>query len=169
MEYILRIADMDLLQKGQCLFLGLLLPHLLMGPDDVGHLGADGEDRVQAGHGFLEDHGHIPTPHFFHTLFADAQELAPHEADGTAQFRLASPRKKPGHRKGGHGFPAARFSHKAQDFSCSHREIHIVEDGDLSLLRRQGQGKMFNFQYIFHGLTLHFWGPEYPGGHRPKG
>lgn len=79
-------------------------------------------------------------PHFFHAFPADTQKLPAAEADGTVKLRLFSAGKEAGHRKGGHGFAAARLSHQSQDFSLSHMEVHIVKNRHHALPGGKGQG-----------------------------
>ena len=109
-----------------------------MGPDDVRHLGADGENRIEAGHGLLENHGYVPSPHFYHTFPTKPQKLPPAEADGAVQLCLASAGEESGNGKGGHGFSAARLTYQAHDFPLPHLQVHIMEDGNHALLGRKG-------------------------------
>ena len=119
-NHVVPVPYMHRFQHGQGFLPGIASGHFFMGPDDVHHLGAYGKDGIQAGHGFLKYHGHVPPPHFFHAFPADTQKLPAAEADGTVKLRLFSAGKEAGHRKGGHGFAAARLSHQSQNFSLSH-------------------------------------------------
>ena len=148
--------------------MGFFLRYFFMGPDDVGHLSAYGIHRIEAGHGFLENHGYVPPADGLHIFFGNTEELPAAEMDGPFQLRLISAGEKAGHRKGGHGFAASRFAHKAHDLPRFHREIHIVKDGHRAFFRRKSERKIFYFQNIFH-LTQLLSGPECRAGHRLKG
>ena len=62
----------------------LLGDALVVGPQRLDELVAHRIHRVQAGHGVLEDHGHLPAPEVRHLLLRLGQHILALEGDGPA-------------------------------------------------------------------------------------
>ncbi len=52
------------------------LGHVAMAGERLGNLPADGEDRIEAGHRLLEDHGDIIAAHLAHFLVRKREDVA---------------------------------------------------------------------------------------------
>jgi len=50
--------------------------HAKMNLNRLGELAANGEHRVQRGHGLLENHGHLTSTHLAHRLLVQSQQIA---------------------------------------------------------------------------------------------
>ena len=89
----------------------------------LGHLLADGEDRVQGGHGFLEDHGDAVAPDLAHPVLGAAAQVFPLEADLPGhRGRGGGQEPQDGH--GGDGLAAAGFPHQPQGLAGGQVEAH---------------------------------------------
>ena len=54
---------------------GFVVASAAMGADDFAHLIADGEHRVEAGHGFLENHGNAVATDGAHGFFREFKQV----------------------------------------------------------------------------------------------
>ena len=119
----LRVLDPHLRQRLDRLAAGLLVAEARAGePDRLDDLVADGEHRVQRGHGLLEDHRDVPAAHLHPLLLGQPQQVARRgvgprvEAEqDLAVATLGEVRgQQADHRQGGDGLAAARFAHQAE-------------------------------------------------------
>ena len=91
-------------------------------PDRLDDLVADGEHRVQRGHGLLEDHRDVRAAHLHQLLFGQPQQVARPSAgppvEAEQDFAVATlgqvRRQQADHRQGGDGLAAARFADQAE-------------------------------------------------------
>ena len=88
-----------------------------------GHLLPDGEDRVEGGHGFLEDHGDVVAPDLAHPGVGAAAQVFSLETDFAGhQSRGGLEQPQDGH--GGDGLAAAGLPHQAQGLAGGQVEAH---------------------------------------------
>ena len=102
---------------------GLLVAEARAGePDRLDDLVADGEHRVQRGHGLLEDHRDVPAAHTHQLLLGQPQQVARRgiglRVEAEQHLAVAAldevRRQQADHRQGGDGLAAARFAHQAE-------------------------------------------------------
>ena len=101
-ENIRRISYMNGFKHRKRLLSGFFPTDLRMRADDVLHLLRDGEDRIQAGHRLLEDHGNIAPAKCFHLFLALSQKLFPQKLDRACDPFPTAARQEARHGKGGH-------------------------------------------------------------------
>ena len=83
---------------------------------DIGHLPADGQHRIQAGHGVLEDHGYLAAAHGPHGFRRQGQQVPALEVDSpSANAGIRS--EQPYDRGDQGGLAAAAFADDADDLS----------------------------------------------------
>ena len=102
-----------------------------MEAQDLGHLLADGEHRVEGGHGLLEDHGDAVAPDAAHLLLRAVQQVFPLEADLPGDRGLGVGQEAQ-HRHGGDGLAAARFAHQPQGFAGLEVKAHPGQGPDVA-------------------------------------
>ncbi len=155
-DAFLGIGDLHLGQGGDGAFARLGLAHLravqAQGLDD---LVADGEHRVQRGHGLLEDHGDAAaangTPPFLgqgqHVHpFVAAVGVAVVEQDLAARMLGDVTRQQLDHRQGAHRLAAARFAHQAEGLAAVDAETHVLHRVDRVLAGAQPGLEVVDFK-----------------------
>ena len=119
----LRVLDPHLRQRLDRLAAGLLVAEARAGePDRLDDLVADGEHRVQRGHGLLEDHRDVPAAHLHPLLLGQPQQVARRgvgpRVEAEQDLAVAAlgevRRQQADHRQGGDGLAATRFAHQAE-------------------------------------------------------
>ena len=142
--------------------------------DDLVHLVADAEHRVQGGHGLLEDHGHrvaADVLHLFVGHFGDVIGFVAHvQADGAFHHLALGPLQKLHQRQAGDRLAAAGLAHDAHRLADGHIEgdaIHGLDGAGIGeeigvqvvkLHRVVGVahlGEVFGFGHVF-ALALLF-------------
>src|SRR5256885_16637738 len=97
-----------------------------MQADGLGDLAADGEHRVQRGHGLLEDHRHALAADRTHLAFRKGEEIAslePHlSADDPSRSRDEAHERQRGHR-----LAATRFADQPEHPTPIERERYTVD------------------------------------------
>ena len=127
-----RIGDAHLLQQAQRPLARLRCGNLKVGPDALGDLVADGEDRVEAGHRVLEDHADpaaADSPQRF-ALSASTSVVA--QADPAARFDPAGRRHQLKQRQAGEALAAPGLANQRQGLPALEREadpVHRVHTG----------------------------------------
>ena len=75
------------------------------------------------------------------------QDVLALEQDFTAD---AGARREQAHnRHGGDGLTATGFTHQTHGFTRAHREGDVVNNVDVTVLGREGNGQVFNLQHRF--------------------
>ena len=77
----LRIGDPHILQHFHYLLGSFLFLHILMDDKWLAHLALNGKNRVQAGHGLLENNGNLISPDLAHILHRNICKVPPIEDD----------------------------------------------------------------------------------------
>src|SRR5215208_8049232 len=78
---LLGVGDTDVAQDLHGLLLGLALGEVLVDADGLPDLVPHCEDRVEARHRVLEDHGDVVAPYFLHPLLAHLEQVLALEED----------------------------------------------------------------------------------------
>ena len=86
--------------------------HLEVDLQGLGDLPADGQHRVQRGHGLLEDHGDLAPPDAAHLVLGEREEIPPLEEDLAADDPPRGSRHEPHHRERADGLAAAGLAHQ---------------------------------------------------------
>ena len=114
---------------------GLLVAEARAGePDRLDDLVADGEHRVQRGHGLLEDHRDVPAAHPHQRVLGQPQQVARRgigpRIEAEQHLAVAAldevRRQQADHRQGGDGLAAARLPHQAEGLPRLDVEAHPV-------------------------------------------
>ncbi len=109
--------DLDLVQKPGRLGEGLMLGQIEVDHQRLGHLTADGQNRVERGHGLLEDHRDLAAPDGPQLLLFEIEEvgLLKQDASGVDPPRRLGDQTQDG--QGGDGLAAAGFADQAEALS----------------------------------------------------
>ena len=99
-------------------------------PYRLGDLLADGQHRVEAGHGLLEDHAQLVAAQLALVGFGDGEKIdaaavALDEPRFSLHLRVRGARVQAHQREAGHGFARARFADQRQRLAGTDREGHI--------------------------------------------
>ncbi|MDT4861467.1 hypothetical protein FQZ97_960730 [compost metagenome] len=121
-----RLRDLDRVQQRHRFGTGSARAHAPVPHDGLDDLLAHGEDRVERGHGFLEDHGDVPAAHVAHARGAERQQILSAVADGAAAD-AARRRHQLQQRQAGHALAAARLAHDTQHLAGLQVETHLVQ------------------------------------------
>ena len=97
---------------------------------DLGHLVADGEHRVQGGHGLLKDHGDAVAPDLAQPRLGAIGQVFPQEADLARDSSGLGDRQEAQDGHGGDGLAAARFPHQTQGFPGVEIKAHPGQGPD---------------------------------------
>ncbi len=126
LEPLVRIGDTHQLQHVLGLLQGLGPLHPLVGFEDLGDLKADGVDRVERGHRFLEDHGDVLAPDLAHVSLGLLQEVLAFEDDLATDKTPGGHLNEPHDRQRSDALPTATLADYAQCLPHSQRERHPV-------------------------------------------
>ncbi len=111
----------------------------------LGHLLADGEDRIQGGHGFLEDHGDVVAPDLAHPGLGAPAQVFPLKADRAGHLGRGS-LEEPQDGQRGDGLAAAGLPHQAQGLAGGQVETHPGHGPDPAPLPGEGYREIAHFQ-----------------------
>ncbi len=104
-----------------------LLPlETLVKLDNLRHLVTDRVDRVQRGHGLLENHGDLIAPDAPHPGFCELEQVFLLEQYFAAGYPAGRGRYEPHDGGSRDALSAAGFSHEAQGLSRRDLEAHVV-------------------------------------------
>jgi hypothetical protein len=95
-----------------------------MKPEHFGDLVSNGEDGVERGHGFLEDHGDLLTPDLLHLLLRKGEEICPFEEDLTPFVATERGRDQSHNGESGDAFAATGFSNDTQNLASLYLKIN---------------------------------------------
>ena len=96
-----------------------------MGLDGFGDLGAYGHDRVQSGHGLLEDHGYVAASVAAHGFGWKGEKIFACKRNGSRDLRGVGKKAEEGQRGG--GFAGAGLAYEAKDFAGVNLERNIFD------------------------------------------
>jgi hypothetical protein len=127
LDALLGLGDADRLQQlnGACDGLVVRHPHVVL--EAFGHESLDGEDRVQAGHGILEDHRDVAAAHAAHLALGQSQQVAPVELDGAGDARVRDHAREAHDRVRRHALAAARLADEPDELAAAHAEGDPVD------------------------------------------
>ena len=152
----LRLGDFHFPEHIQGLLFRFLAGAVRMQAHGFVHLPAHLDHRVQAGHGFLKNHGDFRPPQPPAFLFGKLCDLPAAQKDFSPGHLSRKP-EQAHDGPGGHALSAARFAHDAHDFSDRHGERHVVHGQDNALFRMKADSEVFYLQHIlFHVRPLLF-------------
>ena len=126
--------------------------------NDLVQLGADAEHRVQAGHGLLENHGHVVAAELLHLLnggLGDVVGLAVAEIQANlALHHLAlGPLEQLHDGQAGDGLAAAGLAHHAHGLADGHVEGDAVHGADGTHVREEVGVQVLDLQGVI--LVVH--------------
>ena len=102
------------------------------------------EHGVECGHRILEDHGDVLAAHLFQFLYAHAEHVAAIQLQLFAFHNARRVRHKAQQRKGGGGFPRARFADKADGMPPLDLKIQPVYRAHDAIIRFKAHVEVFN-------------------------
>ena len=138
-------ADAHLGQNVHHALLGLGLGAVLVPENDLRHLVPHSHDRVQGGHGVLEDHGDLVAPDVLDLLLLHGENVLS-LIDDAAILDLSRLRHQPENAQGGGGFARAGLAHQAQGLAFLHGETDAVDGPHIPLLGREVDGQVLDFK-----------------------
>ena len=103
-----------------------LLPDGLMGSDSLLDLISDGEDRIEGGHGFLEDHGDLSASDTSKGLFIEVQEISSLEENLSIRNLSRRLRDEPQDGESRNGLTTAGLADDAHRFTPLDLVTHSV-------------------------------------------
>ena len=106
--YGFRTGQHHLLEEADDTLLGSCFAHCFVLQNHLTNLIAAFIDRVERGHGLLENHGNAFASYFGHLLFAEAFDFLAFDLDAVGRF--ARP----------------RLAHKSQSAPCQHVEVDAM-------------------------------------------
>ena len=112
----------------------------MVGLDSFGDLGADGHDRVEGGHGLLEDHGDLAAAMVAHGFGREIEEILAVETDLAGDSGGVGEQAQEGERGG--GFAGSGLADEAEGLACGEGEGEVV-DGEMLA---EADGQVFDFQ-----------------------
>ena len=149
----LAVGDAHHLQKvdGALLDLLLALALAVVEGDDLVDLLTDAEDRVEGGHGLLEDHGDVVAPELLHDLVGGLGDIiglvAQVQADGALHHLALGPLQQLHQGEAGDALAAAGLAHDAHGLADGHVEgdavhglgnAHVGEEVGLQAVKLHG-------------------------------
>ena len=152
---LFHVVDAHQLQHLHGPLAGLLLGDLLVvGLQGLDELVADGVDGIEAGHGVLEDHGHLGAPQGHHLVLGLGQHVLTLQGDGPADD-LAGGLEEADDGVGLHALAGAGLAHDAHDLVV----IEVIADAahglDLAGGGEKGDVEILHFQQLA-GLLIVF-------------
>lgn len=109
---------------------GLFSGDVLMEENGFEDLVADGVDGVEAGHGFLEDHGDFVAADGAHCFFVVVEEVLALEVDGAAVVSAGGRGDELECAHGGDGFAAAGFANDGEGLLGVDGHVDFVDGVD---------------------------------------
>ena len=97
----------------------------MVGLDGFGDLGAYGHDRIQGGHGFLEDHGNVAAPVAAHGFGGEGEKVFACKGNVSCYLRGVWKEAEKGQRGG--RFAGTGLAYKAKDFAGMDLERNIFD------------------------------------------
>ena len=141
----LGVRDLDVGEQLDRFHGGLLLGHALVDHQRLGDLTADGKDRVQARHRFLEDHGDLVAADLVHLVHGQLRQVHAVEEDlAGVDIAVAVEQTEDAH--GRDALAGAGFADDAEDLTGVERIAHAVDGLDGAALGREESLQVFQFK-----------------------
>src|SRR5690554_2450649 len=96
-------------------------------PEDICNLVANFEDRIKAGHRFLEDHTDPDSPESTVFLWRNREDIPAVKYNATGINPRRGHREKTGDGMGGHTLSASRFSDQSHRFSLTDIQVDTTD------------------------------------------
>jgi hypothetical protein len=128
MEAAAGAGDADLLQDPQRRSIGLRPVHAAVVAQRLGHLEADGQHRVEAGHRLLEDHRDVVAAHLAHRRLGQGQQVAVVQED-LALDPAVRLRDQPHDRQRGDRLAGTGLADDGHRLVRRHIEVDAVDGG----------------------------------------
>lgn len=110
---------------------------VVVGEDSFGDLCAYRHDRIEGGHGFLEDHGDVAAAVVSHGCFGEVEEGL--SCKGNVSSDLGGGREEAEEGEGGGGFAGAGFSDEAEGLSGVDLKGDVLD----SVVGSEADGQVF--------------------------
>jgi len=122
-------------------------------PGNLGHLPPDREERIQRGHGVLEDHRDPVSADRRQPGLAHLQQVFSAEQGSSGDHAARRLGHQPHHRQVGHRFTRSRLAHNPQCLAGGNRKRHPVHRPDQAVVGLEPDFQVFNFQQrLGHGV-----------------
>ena len=120
---------------------------LVVGLQGLNELVAHRVDGVEAGHGVLENHGHLVSPEVGHLILGKGQHVLALKGNGPADD-LAGGLQKPDDRIGLHALAGAGLAHDAHDLAVVDAVRNAAHRLDLTGRGEEGDVEVLHFQQL---------------------
>ena len=141
----LGVRDLDVGEQLDRFRGGLLLGHALVDHQRLRDLTADGKDRVQARHRFLEDHRDLVAADLVHLVHGQLRQVHAVEEDlAGVDIAVAVEQTEDAH--GRDALAGAGFADDAEDLTGVERIAHAVDGLDGAALGREESLQVFQFK-----------------------
>ena len=147
-----RVGDADLGEEVDGVFAGFVAGFAHMELDGFGELAVEGEDGVEGGHGFLEDHGHFGAPDAAHIVHIDFEDVLAVEEDFAGDGASGWVGDEAHQGEGADAFAAAAFAHEAEGFAGEDFVGDVVHGFDDAFVGEEVGLEVFDFK---QGLGVH--------------
>ena len=145
-EAFFGFGDADLAEPGDD-FGVLVFDVGSMQGEGFGELGADGEDGVEGGGGFLEDVGDVASAHAAELAFVEVEDVVADDGHLVGGDEGGGFREKAGEGEGGGAFAAAAFTDDGDGFSGHHGEVDAFDRfGGFGSVAFEADAEVFDFE-----------------------
>ena len=127
-----RFSNAHLIQHGYCCRFGRFFRQFFISHQDLRHLLADSEHRVQGGHRILKNHRDLVAANGTHLRGRFLRQVLILEANAAAGYPSVAPQKLD-NRLTGDAFPAARLADDADEFPRLNLKAHATHRLNLAL------------------------------------
>ena len=124
---------------------------LLVEADGLGNLVADGEHRVQRGHGLLEHHGDLVAADPPHLLVLQLEQVLSAVEDLAVRHPSGRRRDQPHDGEGRHALAATRLAHEPQSLARLDGEVQPVHRRKLAVGGHERSVEILDFEQCRHG------------------
>ena len=119
--------------------------------ENLAHLLADREHRIERRHGVLEDHGDVRAPELAQLVVGRVEDLGALVADRSGLGRRGAG-EEPHDGPGQHGLPGAGLAHDAQRLALLELERHALDGTQRAAAGGEGDLEVVDLQ---HGPIVH--------------
>ena len=145
-EAFFGFGDADLAEPGDD-FGVLVFDVGSMQGEGFGELGADGEDGVEGGGGFLEDVGDVASAHAAELAFVEFEDVMAGDGHLVGGDEGGGFREEAGEGEGGGAFAAAAFTDDGDGFSGHHGEVDAFDRfGGFGSVAFEADAEVFDFE-----------------------
>ena len=135
LDALLRVGDAHQVEQLDGAGRGLLLSVTAVKAQALAQLATDGVDRVQRGHGVLEDHGDVVAADLLHLSFGHLEQRLAAVADVAALDASRGHVDETHDGERGHGLAASGLADHAEGLSTVEGVAHAVDGLDHAVLR----------------------------------